>query len=59
MATAIERLQAQSDRQKVEVWLDFINERCPVTRADVLDQCANDTDARRYYVTRFEQDCAA
>lgn len=54
MATAIERLQAQSDRQKVEAWLDKINEHDPACRAEVMEQCAKDREARAYYVSRYE-----
>lgn len=57
MATAIERLQAQSDRQKVEAWLTQIGEHDEAIRAEVIEQCAKDREARAYYVLRYEQDC--
>lgn len=44
-----------SDRAKVEKWLESIG--APKDEADeVLELCAKDTDARRYYVMRFEDD---
>lgn len=59
MTTAIERLQAQSDRQKIEFWLDHINERCEATRAEVMSMCKSNQDARRYYVSRYAADCTS
>ena len=50
--TVVERAQAMGDRAKVNSWLDWINERNPEIRADVLDQCAKDPEARAYFVER-------
>lgn len=59
MTTAIERLQAQSDRQKIEAWLDHIGERDEACRYEVLALCKADLDARQYFVRRHNEDCAA
>ncbi len=40
----------ESDRELVNAWLDRIAEFDPVCRAEVLEQCKNDIDARRFYV---------
>ncbi len=53
--SAIERLKKQSDRQKVNLWLDSIGETDPECRREVLDHCAKDPDARAYYVSRYEE----
>jgi len=55
--TAIERLKANSDRAKVNAWLDHINETDLACRAEVLQQCAEDKSAREYYLKRYEEDC--
>jgi len=44
-----------TDRQKVEAWLDFINEHCPATRAEVLEYCAKDQSARAYFVNMAKE----
>jgi len=46
---------ASKDRQKVNNWLDRINETDEACRAEVLDQCAKDPEARAYYVARSEE----
>jgi len=46
---------ASKDRQKVNDWLDRINETDEACRAEVLDQCAKDPEARAYYVMRSEE----
>lgn len=46
-----------TDRNKVNLWLDHINEHDEPTRAEVLNQCAKDKDARAYFVGRYEIDC--
>jgi len=46
-----------TDRQKVEAWLDLIQEFDPAIRAEVLEQCKTDIEARRYYVMRSEEVC--
>lgn len=43
-----------TDRQKVNAFLDSINEHDPAIRAEVLDQCAKDGCARAYYIARYE-----
>ena len=40
----------ESDRELVNAWLDKINEHDPGCRAEVLEQCKNDIEARRFYV---------
>lgn len=55
--SAKELKQKVSDRAKVNKWLDFIQEFDEACRNEVLEQCAKDTDARRYYVQRYEEDC--
>lgn len=57
MTTAIERLQDKSDRAKVNLWLTKIGEHDEACRAEVIEQCAKDREARAYYVLRYEQDC--
>ena len=47
---------ASKDRQKVNDWLDRINETDEACRAEVLDQCAKDPEARAYYVMRSEEE---
>ena len=43
-----------SDRAKVTAWLESIG--APKDESDeVLELCAKDTDARRYYVMRYEE----
>lgn len=56
--TAIERLQQQSDRQKINAWLDHIQEFDKATRDEILKMCASDIEARKYYVKRYNEDCA-
>jgi len=46
-----------TDREKVCAWLDSINEQDPAMRHSVMDACAEDPEARKYYVRRWEQDC--
>ena len=55
--SAIERLRANSDRYKIEQWLDHIGEHDKDCRAEVLAQCKEDASARAYYVQRFNEDC--
>lgn len=55
--TPKELKQKIDDRAKVNAWLDHINETDEACRAEVLDQCANDKDARAYYVKRYFEDC--
>jgi len=46
---------ASKDRQKVNAWLDRINETDEACRAEVLERCAKDPEARAYYVMRSEE----
>lgn len=48
-----------SDRAKVEKWLDHIQEFDPACREEVLLDCKNNLDARAYYVKRYTEDCPA
>lgn len=43
-----------SDRQKVEAWLDFIGEDDPECREEVFTHCKESIEARKYYVGRYE-----
>jgi hypothetical protein len=52
--SAIKRLKENSDRAKVNAWLDKIGEHEDACRAEVLEQCKNDPEARAYYVGRYE-----
>lgn len=45
------------DRQKVEKWLDHIQEFDKATRDEVIAQCKNDIKARKYFIQRFTEDC--
>lgn len=47
--------RAQSDRQKVELWLTKIGEHDEACRAEVIEQCAKDREARAYYVGRYSE----
>ena len=42
-----------TDRQKVNLWLDHINENDQAIRAEVLENCAKDVECRAYYVSRY------
>ena len=46
---------AMGDRDKVNVWLDSIGETDQACRAEVLERCAKDSEARAYYVMRYEE----
>ena len=41
---------------KVNNWLDRINETDEACRAEVLERCAKDPEARAYYVMRSEEE---
>jgi len=47
---------ASENRKKVLDWLDKIGETDEACRAEVLDQCAKDPEARAYYVARSEEE---
>lgn len=59
MSKLAELKTRDTDRAKINAWLDHINEHDPTCRAEVLESCAKDTDARAYYVKRYTEDCAA
>ena len=42
----------KSDRELVNDWLDRINEHNQACRDEVLEQCKNDPDARKFYVQK-------
>ena len=46
---------ASKDRQKVNNWLDRIDETDEACRAEILEQCAKYPEARAYYVMRSEE----
>lgn len=48
---------ADSDRAKVNAWLDHIGEHDNDCRDEVLAQCKEDSSARAYYVQRYNEDC--
>lgn len=47
----------QSERAKINKWMDKIGESEQAIRDEVLDNCAKDIEARKYYVGRFESEC--
>jgi len=47
---------ASENRKKVLDWLDKIGETDEACRAEVLEQCAKDQEARAYYVARSEEE---
>lgn len=47
----------QTDRQKVNAWLDKIGSADEKERNEVLELCARDKEARAYYVGRYEEEC--
>lgn len=47
--------QGLSDREKVNAWLDHIEEFDPECRKEILDMCASDPESRKYFVGRFEE----
>ena len=48
-----------TDRKKVEAWLDKIKEFDPQIRTEVIEQCAKDKEARIYFVSRYNEDYTA
>lgn len=50
--SAINRLKENSDRAKVNAWLDSIGEHDQDCRAEVLAQCKDDPEAMKYYLSR-------
>ena len=46
-----------ADREKINLWLDHIQESDPVCRNEVIEHCAKDKEARAYYVKRYIEDC--
>ena len=51
---AIERLKDKSDRAKVNLWLDHIQEFDKPTRDEVIEHCSKDVSARAYYVAKYD-----
>ena len=52
----LRKLKAASEnRKKVLDWLDKIGETDEACRAEVLERCAKDPEARAYYVMRSEE----
>lgn len=45
------------DRRKVLAWLDHIGETDKACRAEVLQLCKDDPEARAYYVKHYTDDC--
>ena len=46
-----------TDREKINAWLDLIGETDSTCRAEVLKICAANPEARRYYVKRHDAEC--
>lgn len=46
-----------SDRQKVNAWLNYIQETDQACRDEVLELCAKDKEARAYFIRLYEIDC--
>lgn len=59
MSKLAELKTRETDRQKVELWLDHINEHDPACREEVLANCKADKECRAYFVKRFTEDCPA
>ena len=52
----LERVKAASeDKKKVLAWLDHIQEFDKDCRAEVIEQCTIDKEAREYYVSRANE----
>lgn len=49
--------QQATDRDKVNKWLDHINETDPSCRNEVLEQCSKDPEARAFYVGLYRTEC--
>ena len=46
--------EKMTDRQKVNAWLDHIGCTDEAERAEVLETCSKDMEARKYFVGRYE-----
>ena len=55
--TTVERVQSLQDKQKINLWLDSINETDQATREEVLEHCRIDKEARAFYVQKYDEDC--
>ena len=53
--SALDRVKNIADLKRVENWLDSIHEFDPAIRAEVIEQCKTDPDARRYFVMRCNE----
>lgn len=49
------KLKEKSDREKVLIWLQSIGEDDPRCIAEVIEQCAKDVEARKYYLSRYNE----
>ena len=52
---AIERMTNNSDRAKVNAWMDHIKESDSAIRKEVLDNCAKDKAYRAYFVAQYDR----
>lgn len=43
-----------SDKEKIIIWLNIIEETDQDCINEVIDQCSKDKEARKYYVSRYE-----
>lgn len=58
MKPTLKELKSQNtDRDKVNAWLDHIGEHDKDCRSEVLAQCKEDARARAYYAQRYNEDC--
>lgn len=55
MSKLAELKNRDTDRAKINAWLDSIGETDQFCRDEVLDQCKADKGARAYYVGRYEE----
>ena len=47
-----------TDKSKINAWLDKIGETDQACRDEVIELCKNNTEARAYYVSRYERGAA-
>lgn len=55
MSKLAELKTRDTDRAKVERFLDYIGENDIECRNEVLSLCSTDISARKYYVSRYEE----
>ena len=46
-----------TSREKINLWLDSINETDKECRDEVLEHCRIDKEARSFYVQKYEENC--